>query len=510
MSCGTTSMLKHQQNDKEKKEYYRLLMNAQIAVATVAKDNTVTAYSSYLGPVQLPADVLKGNNLVFKHTNSKGQDFRVIDAGKNRLDLEKNQFPLSYLRRLPRATISQQDNVGAYIVTLKLRELIARQRADVKDMQDVQKFLQKLPQPVNVNGMFLRQTFRDQTQYQHVLNVLNGRITTATATTMECYHTVLVINMAVDALFCNIMFAQFFGETFQHKFLSNMFLTVVNVKDLDNAYFTGSHLVLGNGKDMFLAMCSPDLCGHEIAHGVVQNTAGLEYMGESGALNEGMADILATGFESYLYKKLNQNQSTGDDILGVPDNLIGEDLMKKGRVLRDLEDPHNSSRPQPKTYKGQHWVDTTDTSEQNDYGGVHSNSGVINRAFVLLQKSIGMPAALRCFYKCLIGLSKNSGYLEAAQKLVDVSGSDAAAVAMCLSQCGLQTRVPPTVPDDVESDDTKSDEPLEDGEICSCECCSHVCEKVRNRKRRRRGAASSHPYKRKRCRRPRRHPLNRW
>lgn len=503
------SMLKHQQNEKEKKEYYRILMNAQIAVATVAKDNTVTAYSSYLGPVQLPADVLKGNNLVFKHTNSKGQDFRVIDAGKNRLDFQKNQFPLSYLRRLPRATISQQDNVGAYIVTLKLRELIARQRADVKDMQDVQKFLQKLPQPVNVNGMFLRNTFRDQTKYQHVLNVLNGRITTPTATTMECYHTVLVINMAVDALFCNIMFAQFFSETFQHKFPSNMFLTVVNVKDLDNAFYSGEFYLAGNGKDMFLPMVSIDVVGHEIAHGVVQNTAGLEYKGEPGALNEGMADVLGTGFEYYLYNKLNGNSRDDDNILGEFDFDIGEDQAKKGRRLRNMEDPFIAPRPQPKVYKGQYWGDTTDTSEQNDYGSVHVNSGVWNYAYFLVQKAIGMDLALQCFYKCLIGLTKNSGYLEAAQKLVDVSGSDAAAVAKCLSQCGLQTRVPPTVTDDVESDDTKSDEPLEDGEICSCECCSHVCEKVRNRKRRRRGAAKSHPYKRKRCRRERHHPLSR-
>lgn len=499
MSCGMTSMLRHQQNDHEKKEKCRLSMNAQIAVATATVDNTITAYSSYLGPVQLPADVLKSNRLVLNHTNTKGQHFRIIDAGKNQLDFQRNQFPLSHLRRLSRATISQQDNYMGYIITLKLRELIARQRADVKDMQDVQKLLQKLPQNTRINGTFLRRTFRDPTQYQHVYNVLNGRIHTATTTTMDCYHTVLVVNMGVDALFLNIMFAKFFGDELNHKFPSNMFLTVVNVPNLDNAYFTGTYFLAGNGKDMFLPMCSPDLCGHEIGHGVVQNTAGLEYKAESGALNEGFADIFGTGFEHYLYEKFNENARTDDDILGKFDNDIGEDIAKKGRRLRNMENPHNAPRPQPKVYKGQYWVDTSDTSDNNDHGGVHSNSGVWNYAFFLVQKAIGMKAALQCFYKCLVSLKKNSGYMEAAQKLIDAaSAADIVAVGECLSQCGLKATVP-TQPD-VKSNDTKNSE-LEK-EICNCHCCSHVCEKKRHQ---RYGTVTSHSHKRRR----KQHPLYR-
>ena len=35
-----------------------------------------------------------------------------------------------------------------------------------------------------------------------------------------------------------------------------------------------------------------DVVGHEMTHGVTEHTAGLEYLGQSGALNESYSDLM--------------------------------------------------------------------------------------------------------------------------------------------------------------------------------------------------------------------------
>ena len=68
--------------------------------------------------------------------------------------------------------------------------------------------------------------------------------------------------------------------------------------------------------------------------------------------------------------------------------LIGAEGMMIGKTnLRDMAYPKNSmdgKSPNPDTYKGKHWVNTEDVSEENDLGGVHCNSGVQNKWFYLL------------------------------------------------------------------------------------------------------------------------------
>src|SRR6476469_10549374 len=43
-----------------------------------------------------------------------------------------------------------------------------------------------------------------------------------------------------------------------------------------------------------------------------------------------------------------------------------------------------NSEGQPDTYKGTYWVSTANVTAGNDYGGVHTNSGVLNYWFYLL------------------------------------------------------------------------------------------------------------------------------
>lgn len=68
-------------------------------------------------------------------------------------------------------------------------------------------------------------------------------------------------------------------------------VSFINVADdngggLDNAFWNGKYMFYGNGATDFKPLPGGlDVGGHEMTHGVIQNTSGLEYSGESGAIN---------------------------------------------------------------------------------------------------------------------------------------------------------------------------------------------------------------------------------
>ena len=111
---------------------------------------------------------------------------------------------------------------------------------------------------------------------------------------------------------------------------------------------------------------------HEFTHLVTGETANLEYQGESGALNESFSDLLGISVKKYVQ---------GSDATWT----IGEGVMRNMANLRSMSFPKTSMdgvMPCPDTYQGEYWVDTED--ESNDYGGVHTNSGVQNKWYYLL------------------------------------------------------------------------------------------------------------------------------
>jgi Zn-dependent metalloprotease len=125
-----------------------------------------------------------------------------------------------------------------------------------------------------------------------------------------------------------------------------------------------------------------DVIGHELTHGVTQFTAGLDYQGQSGALNESVSDVFGS-----LVKQRSLGQSAGQ-----ADWLIGAGLFTPevhGVALRSMkapgtayDDPQLGKDPQPATMSG--YVETSD-----DNGGVHTNSGIPNHAFYLAATAIG-------------------------------------------------------------------------------------------------------------------------
>ncbi len=132
-------------------------------------------------------------------------------------------------------------------------------------------------------------------------------------------------------------------------------------KNFVNAFWDGQRMTYGDGDPAkgFGVMTGLDVCGHEITHGLVSNTASLGN-GEAGALNESFADIFGTCIEKFAR----------------PNNYdwkMGPELMTNGKGIRDMSDPN--SLQQPDTYKGTYW----------DAGGeVHINDGPCNYWFYLM------------------------------------------------------------------------------------------------------------------------------
>ncbi|MEP6466275.1 MAG: M4 family metallopeptidase [Parafilimonas sp.] len=105
-----------------------------------------------------------------------------------------------------------------------------------------------------------------------------------------------------------------------------------------------------------------DVTGHELTHGVTQNTSALVYANESGAMNESMSDCMGKSVQFF---------TKPNDINWV----LSNDMMNFN--IRDMSNPNAFS--QPDTYLGTYWV-----SGGADNGGVHTNSGVGNYMFYLL------------------------------------------------------------------------------------------------------------------------------
>jgi Zn-dependent metalloprotease len=69
----------------------------------------------------------------------------------------------------------------------------------------------------------------------------------------------------------------------------------------NNAMWDGKHMVFGDGDGVMFTDFTQSLTviGHELTHGVTENTAGLEYHNQSGALNESLSDVFGSVIEQW-------------------------------------------------------------------------------------------------------------------------------------------------------------------------------------------------------------------
>ncbi|WP_088835390.1 M4 family metallopeptidase [Paenibacillus tyrfis] len=185
----------------------------------------------------------------------------------------------------------------------------------------------------------------------------------------------------------------------------------------NNAQWNGKQMLYGDGDGVTFRPLSadPDVIGHELTHGVTENTAGLEYYGESGALDESISDIMGNSIEGKNW-------------------LIGDLVTLSRPALRSIENPKLYG--QPDRYQDRY-------AGTSDNGGVHTNSGINNKAFYLIAQGgthygvtvsgIGRDAAVQIFYKSLIYyLTPTSDFsamrAAAVQSATDLYGANSAQV----------------------------------------------------------------------------------
>ena len=135
------------------------------------------------------------------------------------------------------------------------------------------------------------------------------------------------------------------------------------------AYWNGSYMVFGDGEPYAGYL---DVVAHEFTHGVVDYTAGLIYRGQSGAIQEGYADIFGELIE---IERLNDIEARSH-------------AWVHGQYLenpRSLENPNVTEGP--KEVNGLYYVDPFCANPEqidSDYCGVHINSSIISYAAYLM------------------------------------------------------------------------------------------------------------------------------
>ena len=133
-----------------------------------------------------------------------------------------------------------------------------------------------------------------------------------------------------------------------------------------NAFWNGLQMVYGDGYGFALA---DDVVAHELTHGVTDYESNLFYYYQSGAINESFSDVWGEYYD--------QTNGLGSDTLA-DKWLMGEDVSGLG-ALRSMSNPPLFGDPDKITSLNYDFdVDMLDN------GGVHSNSGINNKAVFLM------------------------------------------------------------------------------------------------------------------------------
>lgn len=153
-----------------------------------------------------------------------------------------------------------------------------------------------------------------------------------------------------------------------------------------------------------------DVIAHELTHGVTEANAGLMYKDQTGALDESISDIFGI---------IISNHALGRNSIATWNWQIGAGLGENGGPLRDLSQPHLTGDPE-------HMVDYVHM--RADSGGVHTNSGIHNKAaYNLMVSTDGSGAAMfspkevaLLYYYGVSRLGETDGFADMRDALEDV------------------------------------------------------------------------------------------
>jgi Zn-dependent metalloprotease len=282
---------------------------------------------------------------------------------------------------------------------------------------------------------------------------MSGEITTYTANNTKTEPGSIVTNStnvfntevfkaAVSAEYYGGVVYDFYKNLFNRNSLDNAGMSLISTVHYDrsynNAFWDGTQMVYGDGDGTEFTYLSGDLdvVAHEMTHGVTEKTANLNYSNESGALNESMSDVLGVLVETY--DKYNVKNG-GTWTFNSADWQVGDDVYTPGTsgdALRSLSDPTLYNQPDNMS----NYYYTT-----SDYGGVHTNSGITNKAAYLIAKAIGCEKTAQIYYRALTNymisttdfLGARNALTQAASDLYGTSSQEVTDVGTAFDSVGI-------------------------------------------------------------------------
>ncbi|MGP1993529.1 M4 family metallopeptidase [Zobellia laminariae] len=260
---------------------------------------------------------------------------------------------------------------------------------------------------------------------------------------------------AVSAHYNAELSYNYFKNTFNRNSINGQGGTIIsfinvadeNDGDYDNAFWNGKAIFYGNGKDAFEPFAgSLDVAGHEMSHGVIETAANLEYKNQSGAINESFADIFGTMID-------REDWLVGEDI-------VNRDYFSSG-AMRNLQNPNNGVNFGDNGWQPKDMTEYYSGSEDN--GGVHRNSGIVNRAYYLIATEISKDKAEQIYYRALENyLTVSSQFIDLRiaiiQSAIDLHGENSPEVS------AAKTAFDTVGIADGQASDTDNDIPTVDGE----------------------------------------------
>ncbi|WP_431955184.1 M4 family metallopeptidase, partial [Actinacidiphila sp. bgisy167] len=226
----------------------------------------------------------------------------------------------------------------------------------------------------------------------------------------------LTDNGAVNAHWAAGKVYEYYRGTFQRDSLDGKGMainSVIGVTDRGspyvNAFWDSSKMVYGVGDSEYRPLSSDlDVVGHEMTHGVVEHTADLVYAGQSGALNEAIADYFGNAIDITV---------SGTPMSDPDAGLIGGDLCRtltpRECAFRDLNDGATT-----KGFLG------LPLGSDYDQGGVHYNSPIFGGALWDIREALGGELADQIVYKALTSyLTPLDGFTEGRDAVVAAAKS---------------------------------------------------------------------------------------
>ena len=204
---------------------------------------------------------------------------------------------------------------------------------------------------------------------------------------------------------------------------------------VSGAFWKGEQAIFGEGDGRIFQRLtrSLDVVAHELVHGIqclLPKENRLTPYGQSGALQEHFCDVFGALVRQW------KNHKVGTPERGDERWLLGREVLmpsRTRRAIRDMKNPGTAFEDDEMGPDNQvKHVDDLYVGH-DDQGGIHINSGIPNRAFVLAAEAIGGdPWAVpgRIWYRALHQLRGHSRFSDCArQTILEAQTFDRATVA---------------------------------------------------------------------------------